>query len=81
MCLAVPGEIMELQGEIWERTGKIRFGGVIKHINLAFVPEAQIGDFVLVHAGVAISIIQEREAGRVFEYLEQLNELAEIKNQ
>ena len=73
MCLAVPGKIISIAGdEPLMRSGKVDFGGIVKEINLAFVPEAGIGDYVLAHAGVAINTIDEQEAARVFEYLEQI---------
>jgi hydrogenase expression/formation protein HypC len=61
------------------RCGKVSFGGIQKQINLAYVPEAKIGDYVLVHVGFAISIIDEEEAQEVFEYLRQMGELAELE--
>jgi hydrogenase expression/formation protein HypC len=74
MCLAVPGQIVEIQGDQPEsRIGRVRFGGILKDVNLAFVPEAQPGDFILVHVGFAISRIDEAEAVRVFAYLEEMN--------
>jgi hydrogenase expression/formation protein HypC len=80
MCLAVPGKIMSIEGtDPVFRTGKVNFGGILKQINLAYVPEAKIGDFVLVHVGFAISIIDEEEAQQVFEYLRQMGELAELE--
>ena len=80
MCLAVPGKILSVAGdEPLMRTGKISFGGVVKEANLAFVPEAVVGDYVLVHAGCAISTVDEQEAMRVFEYLRQMDELSELE--
>jgi hydrogenase expression/formation protein HypC len=80
MCLAVPGKIMSIEGEDpVSRCGRVSFGGIIKQINLAYVPEAKIGDYVLVHVGFAISIIDEAEAEEVFEYLRQMGELAELE--
>jgi hydrogenase expression/formation protein HypC len=80
MCLAVPGKIISVEGEdpVF-RCGRVSFGGIIKQINLAYVPEAKIGDYVLVHVGFAISIIDEAEAEEVFEYLRQMGELAELE--
>ena len=79
MCLAVPGEIVSIAGdEPLSRTAKVRFGGVTKAISLACVPDAKIGEYVLVHVGLAISVIDEAEAKRVFDYLNQMNELAEL---
>lgn len=75
MCLAVPGQIVETEGEGLTRTGRVRFGAVIKQASLAFLPEAREGDYVLVHAGVALGLLNEEEALRVFEYLEQIDEV------
>jgi hydrogenase expression/formation protein HypC len=78
MCLAVPGKIVDvIDDEPLARRGKVDFGGVLKTINLSLVPEAGIGDYVLVHVGVAIGRIDEREAVRVFEYLREIGELEE----
>jgi hydrogenase expression/formation protein HypC len=73
MCLAIPGKIIEVdeQGE-WQRTGRVDFGGVVKEVSLALVPEAAVGDYVLVHVGMALSTIAEDEAQQVFAYLRQL---------
>jgi len=79
MCLAVPGRIVEIVdgGDIAFRVGKVDFGGIRKEVNLAYVPEAEIGKYVLVHVGFAISVIDEDEAQRVFKYLEELGGLQE----
>lgn len=77
MCLAVPGKILDTQ-EIGEsRIGRVEFGGVTRQTCLDFVPEANIGDYVLVHVGFAISRIDEAEAHRTLELLEQIGALAE----
>jgi hydrogenase expression/formation protein HypC len=79
MCLAVPGQILTVAGEDpLTRTGKVSFGGILKQVNLAYVPEADVGDYVLVHVGFAISRVDEEEAQQVFKYLEQMDELAEL---
>lgn len=79
MCLAIPGKILTCDAaDSTERAGRVSFGGIVKQISLAFVPEAQVGDHVLVHAGFAISTLDEVEAGRVFEYLRQMGELQEL---
>lgn len=76
MCLAVPGKIVEVRDDgPTARMGAVDFGGVLKEINLSFVPEAREGDYVLVHAGFAINTIDEEEAGKVFEYLREIDEL------
>jgi hydrogenase expression/formation protein HypC len=78
MCLAVPGRILSVCGDDpLTRVGRVDFGGIIKEINLAFVPEARIGDYVLVHVGFAITVIDETEAQRVFQHLREIGELAE----
>jgi hydrogenase expression/formation protein HypC len=80
MCLAVPGKIISIEGaDPIFRCGSVDFGGIIKQINLAYVPEAKIGDYVLVHVGFAISTVDEAEAQQVFEYLRQMGELAELE--
>ena len=61
------------------RTGQVDFGGIRKEVSLAYVPEAQIGDYVIVHVGFAISRLDECEANNVFEYLRQMDDLAELK--
>ena len=62
------------------RTGRVSFGGVTKDVNLAYVPEAGPGDYVVVHVGFAISRVDEEEARRVFEYLKQIEELTELND-
>jgi len=72
MCLAIPGKIMTLDVEGKEnhlRLGNVGFGGIVKKVSLAWVPEAGIGDYVIVHAGVAISKLDEREALRVLDVI------------
>jgi hydrogenase expression/formation protein HypC len=69
---------MNVTGVDLDRTGKVNFGGVMKEVNLAYVPEAQIGDYVIVHVGFALSTIDEEEARRVFDYLEEMGELGEL---
>jgi len=79
MCLAVPGRLLDVQGEdILERRGRVSFGGVVKEVCLSCVPEAKEGDFVLVHVGVAISVIDAEEAGEVFQYLRTMGDLADL---
>ena len=79
MCLAVPGKILEATDLGISRIAKVEFGGVTRKVSLDFVPDAQPGDFVLVHVGFAISIIDEEEAQEVFEYLREMGELAELE--
>jgi len=61
------------------RMGRVDFGGVIKEASLAYVPEANVGDYVIVHVGFALSKVDEDEAQKVFEYLKEMDELAELK--
>lgn len=80
MCLAIPGKVETLSGDDpVTRMGRVNFGGVIKEASLAYVPEAQVGDYVIVHAGFALSKVDEDEAHKVFEYLRQMEELDELK--
>jgi hydrogenase expression/formation protein HypC len=80
MCLAVPGQILSIEGtDRMFRSGKVSFSGVMKQVNLAYVPEAKVGDYVLVHAGFAISLVDEAEARQVFEYLRKMEELANLE--
>jgi len=74
MCLAVPGKLLSLSDDDpILRTGTVKFGGITKEINLALVPDVSEGDYLLVHAGVAIGGINEKEAETVFEYLSEID--------
>jgi hydrogenase expression/formation protein HypC len=80
MCLAIPGKIVDIGHREDEMImGKVSFGGLEKEICLSYVPDAKVGDFVIVHVGFAISKIDHEEARRVFDYLEQMGETEEIK--
>lgn len=83
MCLAIPGKLIEITAQLDEifRVGKVFFDGVIKQVSLTLVPEAKIGDYVMVHVGAAISIIDEEEAIKTFDLLKQLGELHEIETE
>jgi len=80
MCLAVPGQILEIRGgsDLLLRSGRVSFGGIVKDVSLALVPEAEEGEYVLVHVGLALSVVDEREARRVFEMLKQMGGVEEI---
>lgn len=79
MCLAVPGKIVSInESNPQNRTGKVDFGGIGKQVSLAFVPEATVGNYVIVHVGFALSIVDEEEAKQVFAYLKEMNELADL---
>jgi hydrogenase expression/formation protein HypC len=79
MCLAVPARVLSITGaNDLMRTGRVDFGGITKEVNLAYVPEAAIGDYVLVHVGFAITVLDEAAAERVFEELEAIGELDDL---
>jgi len=76
MCLAIPGQVLSIAGDDpLMRTGRVDFGGVVKEINFAYVPEVSVGEYVLVHVGFAISVLDEAEAERVFGYLREIGAL------
>jgi hydrogenase expression/formation protein HypC len=77
VCLAVPGRLISTAGDTpLTRTGRVDFGGVSREVNLALVPEAVPGDHLLVHAGVAITVLSAEESGRTLDELERLEERA-----
>jgi len=80
MCLASPGKVISISGgdDPLTRMGRIDFSGVIKQASLAYVPEVQIGDYVIVHVGFALSKVDEDEAQKVFEYLRQMDGLGDL---
>lgn len=73
MCLAVPGKIISITGEDLTRMGRVSFGGVLKEVSLAYVPEAQVDDYVVVHVGFAISKLDLEEAEQTLNYLKQMS--------
>ncbi|MEJ0097199.1 MAG: HypC/HybG/HupF family hydrogenase formation chaperone [Bauldia sp.] len=81
MCLAIPGLILSMSGDDpILRVGRVDFGGVVKEVNLAYTPEAEVGDYVLVHVGFALTVIDAAEAEKVFEHLERIGEIeAELR--
>lgn len=83
MCLAIPGKLLEITSALDEtfRMGKVSFGGVKKDVSLALVPEAKVDDYVMVHVGAAISVVDEEEAQKTFEVLSQLGELEDLNQQ
>jgi hydrogenase expression/formation protein HypC len=80
MCLAIPGKLIAITQQLDEtfRYGKVSFGGIMRDVNLSMVPEAKPNDYVLVHVGVAISIVDEEEALKTFEYIKRIGELDEL---
>ena len=87
MCLAVPGKVISITdptehngtSSLW-RTGKVSFGGIIKEISLAYVPEVQVNDYVIVHVGFALSIVDPDEAEQTLLYLSQLQAISSDDN-
>lgn len=79
MCLAIPGKIATIvvDENFGFRSGKVEFGGIRRDVCLSYLPDAQIGDYVLVHVGFALTIIDEQEAERVYEFLSGLGQLEE----
>ncbi len=82
MCLAIPGKIksIEMQYNGMVRMAKVSFGGITKEASLEMLPGADIGDYVLVHVGVAISKVDEDEARKTFKYLEEIGELGDLED-
>ena len=79
MCLAIPGKVTSISGDDpLMRSGKVDFGGVLREVSLAYVPEVQVGDYVIVHVGFALSRVDEAEAKQVFEYLREMEELSDL---
>jgi len=72
MCLAIPGKVLQIDECQGWRSGKVQFAGIVRQVQLNFVPEAQVGDFVLVHVGFAISIVDAEEAERTYHILETM---------
>ena len=81
MCLAIPGKIQSIESQYdgLVQMAQVSFGGIMKEASLEMVPQAQVGDYVLVHVGVAISIVNEEEAKKTFTYLEQIGELEDLQ--
>jgi len=80
MCLAVPGQLETISGDDpLLRSGRVNFSGVTREVSLACLPDAQVGDYVLVHVGMAIGRVDEAEAVKIFGYLREMNELADLE--
>ena len=76
MCLGIPGKVLEVtRSELGLVSGRVEFGGIVKDVNLSYTPEVEPGQYVVVHVGFSISTLDEAEARRVFDYLEQLGQL------
>jgi hydrogenase expression/formation protein HypC len=81
MCLGVPGKVIETYREHDVLMGKVDFGGVSKRVCLEHTPEVQIGEYVIVHVGFSLSVLDEEEARQVFDFLERMNELDELREE
>ena len=81
MCLGVPGLVMDIVRDetLGLAQGKVKFGGIVKDVNLSYTPEVKVGDYVVVHVGFAISRLDEEEAKQVFTYLEEMGELRQLQ--
>jgi len=78
MCLAIPGKIQETYDRNGLRMAKVQFGGISRESCIEYVPEAKIGDYVLVHVGFALSVVDPEEAQKTFALLEEMGQLAEL---
>jgi len=77
MCLAVPGKVIEIHQQDDLPMAKVEYGGIVKEACLAYTPEVQVGDYVIVHVGFALSRVDEAEAQEIFSYLEQIGQAGE----
>lgn len=75
MCLAIPGQILEINEMGLIRTARVQFGGIVRQVSLSFVPEAGLGDYVMVHVGFAISRVDALEAERTYKLLQEMGAL------
>ena len=78
MCLAIPGKVIETFDQRGMRMAKVQFGGIVREACLEYVPETQVGEYVLVHVGFALSRIDEAEAERTYQALRELDQLTEL---
>ncbi len=75
MCLAIPGKVLQTEEQNGLRVGRVQFGGIVRCVRLDFVPEAGVGDYVVVHVGFAISQVDKSEAHRTYELLREMGAL------
>ncbi len=80
MCLAIPGKVLEAFDQRGMRMARVQFGGIVREACLEYVPETQVGDYVLVHVGFAISRVDEEEAARTYQALRELDQLTELES-
>ncbi|HUT88608.1 MAG TPA: HypC/HybG/HupF family hydrogenase formation chaperone [Thermoguttaceae bacterium] len=81
MCLGIPGKLVEVYEQDGLPMGKVEFGGIVRETCLAYTPEAEVGEYVIVHVGFAISRLDEAEAQEVFAYLDAIGEAAELEDE
>ncbi|MGH7595426.1 MAG: HypC/HybG/HupF family hydrogenase formation chaperone, partial [bacterium] len=79
MCLAIPGQVMEIQEVEGVKMGRTNFGGIVKRVCLEYTPEVRVGDYVLVHVGFALSKVDEEEAVKTYKLLEKMQQLTELE--
>jgi hydrogenase expression/formation protein HypC len=79
MCLAIPGKVLEQVERGGMRMAKVQFGGIVREASLDYVPTAKVGDYVLVHVGFAISVVDAAEAERTYRLLEEMDQLTELE--
>ncbi|GAC1435645.1 MAG: HypC/HybG/HupF family hydrogenase formation chaperone [Thermoanaerobaculia bacterium] len=79
MCLAIPGKVIECFKKEELRMARVQFGGIVREVCLEYVPVAEVGDYVLVHVGFALSRVDEEEAFRTYALLEELDQLTELQ--
>jgi hydrogenase expression/formation protein HypC len=79
MCLAIPGKILSDYEQSGMRMARVQFGGIVREACLEYVPETQVGDYVLVHVGFAISRLDEEEAQRTFQLLQEMDQVSELE--
>ena len=80
MCLAIPGRINSLHENVGVPMARVDFGGITREACLSYVPDARVGDYVLVHVGFAISKVDEEEAARTYQYLSEMDQLTELQD-
>lgn len=78
MCLGIPGQVVSMEDANGLRMGRVRFGGIVRQACLEYVPEVALGDYVIVHAGFAISRVDEEEAARTYQLLDEMGQLTEL---
>ena len=79
MCLAIPGKVLEEFESRGLRMARVQFGGIVREASLDYVPDAMVGDYVLVHVGFAISTVDAAEAERTYKLLEEMDQLTELE--